>query len=153
NFFRGDPRLEAAAVSDPAHIVQGATGLHVRKIQAALIFLDQLTIDLGEIARSTYGPSTAAAVLAYKKKRNIINRSYQTQADNIVGKMTMTSLDNEMVGKDLSLSTGCCDYGPRGAPSGDHRFALFGGQSEANKTQAVRDTPIGTPFERAVREV
>jgi hypothetical protein len=31
-------------------------------------------------------PSTAAGVLAYKRKRGIINRTYQTQPDNIVGK-------------------------------------------------------------------
>jgi lysozyme family protein len=44
-----------------------------------------------------YGAATAAAVLAYKKKRNIINHSYQAQADNIVGKMTVAALDKEMV--------------------------------------------------------
>jgi hypothetical protein len=91
-FFRGDPKLEAAAVSDPAHIAPGATGEHVRKIQLALIQLDGAVID----SDGKYGPATAAAVLAYKQKRNIINRTYQSQADNIVGKMTMTALDNEM---------------------------------------------------------
>src|SRR5262245_17656831 len=90
--FRGDAKLEAAAVSDPAHIVPGATGEHVRKIQLALIQLDGAAID----PDGKYGPATAAAVLAYKQKRNIINRTYQTQADNIVGKMTMTALDKEM---------------------------------------------------------
>jgi hypothetical protein len=39
-------------------------------------------------------------VLAYKKKRNIINRSYQTQADNIVGKMTIAALDKEVFAKE-----------------------------------------------------
>ena len=34
--FAGDPKLEAAAVSDPAHIKKGAIGDHVRKIQVAL---------------------------------------------------------------------------------------------------------------------
>lgn len=34
--LRGDPKLEAAAVSDPAHIVPGARGPHVTKIQQAL---------------------------------------------------------------------------------------------------------------------
>src|SRR5262249_23232676 len=48
-------------------------------------------------------------VLAYKQKRNIVNRSYQTQADNIVGKMTMAALDLEM----LSIEAG---------PSGPTRF-------------------------------
>ena len=69
--FRGDPKLEAAAVSDPAHITPGATGEHVRKIQRALIRLDSAAI----APDGVYGPATAAAVLAYKQKRNIINRS------------------------------------------------------------------------------
>src|SRR5437899_3027516 len=85
--FAGDPKLEAAATSDPAHILRGAVGQHVAKIQQALIELDDAVIDPGELQRSQYGPSTADAVLNYKRKRNIINRSYQTQADDIVGKM------------------------------------------------------------------
>jgi hypothetical protein len=36
-------------------------------------------------------------VLSYKKKRSIINPAYQTQADNIVGKMTIASLDKEIL--------------------------------------------------------
>jgi hypothetical protein len=88
----GDALLEAAAVSDLAHIVPGARGEHVRKIQLALIQLDGAPID----ADGSYGPATAAAVLAYKQKRNIINFSYQSQADNIVGKMTLASLDKEL---------------------------------------------------------
>ena len=94
--FRGDPKLEAAAVSNPAHIVPVAAGEHVRKIQLALIQLDGVAID----PDGKYGPATAAAVLAYKRKRNIINRTYQTQADNIVGKMTMAALDREMLAKE-----------------------------------------------------
>jgi peptidoglycan hydrolase-like protein with peptidoglycan-binding domain len=94
--FRGDPKLEAAAVSDPAHIVLGAAGPHVGKIQRALIQLDGAAIAQDSI----YGPAAAAAVLAFKQQRNIINRSYQTQADNIVGKMTMAALDREMLEKE-----------------------------------------------------
>ncbi|HEV3021492.1 MAG TPA: peptidoglycan-binding domain-containing protein, partial [Pirellulales bacterium] len=63
--LRGDPKLEAAAVSDPAHIKPGATGEHVRKIQLALVQLDGAPIARDGI----YGPATAAAVLAYKQKR------------------------------------------------------------------------------------
>lgn len=95
--FRGDPKLEAAAVSDPAHIIPGSSGAHVGKIQAALVRLDGAVISPDEVEQTTYGASTARAVLAYKQKRNIINRSYQTQADAIVGKMTMASLDSEML--------------------------------------------------------
>ena len=32
-----------------------------------------------ELKTSTYGVATAKAVLAYKKQRNIVNRSYQSQ--------------------------------------------------------------------------
>jgi peptidoglycan hydrolase-like protein with peptidoglycan-binding domain len=94
--FRGDQKLEAAAVSNPAHIVPGAVGAHVGKIQQALIELDGAVIATDELAATSYGPSTSAAVLAYKEKRDIVNRSYETRADDIVGIMTVTALDNEM---------------------------------------------------------
>jgi peptidoglycan hydrolase-like protein with peptidoglycan-binding domain len=90
--FRGEPKLEAAAVSHAAHITQGASGEHVLKIQLAVARLDGVPITQDSI----YGRETAAAVLAYKQKRNIINRSYQTKADDIVGIMTMAALDQEM---------------------------------------------------------
>jgi len=35
-------------------------------------------------------------VLRYKQARDIINRSYQQNADDIVGKMTIVSLDDGM---------------------------------------------------------
>ena len=38
--LRGDQELEAAAVSDPAHVTQGASGPHVIKIQQALLQLE-----------------------------------------------------------------------------------------------------------------
>ncbi|MBR0692713.1 peptidoglycan-binding protein [Bradyrhizobium lablabi] len=94
--FKNDAKLQACLVSDPAHVVPGARGEHVAKIQIALKALDDAEISAGELSTKTYGPSTAAAVLSYKKKRSIINFSYQTQADNIVGKMTIASLDREM---------------------------------------------------------
>ncbi|NOT57256.1 MAG: peptidoglycan-binding protein [Deltaproteobacteria bacterium] len=101
--FKGDPKLEAAAVSDPAHIVPGAAGPHVLKIQLALIQLDGATLTPDEV----YGPATAAAVLSYKRKRGIINRAYQSTPDNIVGKMTIAALDEELL------------------KSGDNRFVGF----------------------------
>jgi hypothetical protein len=95
--FRGDPKLEAAAVSDRGHIVPGVSGNHVGKIQHALMLLDDAVIEPAEADAGHYGASTANAVLSYKKKRKIINRAYQTQADNIVGIMTMADLDKEML--------------------------------------------------------
>jgi peptidoglycan hydrolase-like protein with peptidoglycan-binding domain len=110
--FAGDERLEACLVKDSAHLTPGVRGEFVAKVQAALIYLDNLTIDEQELDTQTYGPSTAAAVLAFKKKRKIINHSYQTTEDNIVGKMTIKALDDELVQAearpvDLSVSPYC----------------------------------------------
>jgi hypothetical protein len=90
--FRGDAKLEAAAVNDAAHIVQGAAGLHVAKIQTALNLLDGAAI----ASDGFYGAQTATAVRAYKEKRRIVNLSYQTKPDDIVGKMTIAAMDAGM---------------------------------------------------------
>lgn len=90
--FTGDSKLEAAAVSDPSHIEPGASGEYVKKIQMALNQID----DAGLRLDGSYGPATAAAVLAYKRKRNIVNRNYESEADNIVGKMTIAALDADL---------------------------------------------------------
>jgi hypothetical protein len=95
--FRGDPRLERCLVSDPHHVTPGTTGPFVAKIQYALLVLDGGSISGSEVQNAHYGPDTAALVLAYKTKRRIINFSYQSKPDNIVGKMTIKSLDAEMV--------------------------------------------------------
>jgi len=92
--FRGDLKLEAAAVSDPAHILAGARGPHVAKIQQALIQVDGAAITQD----SSYGPATAAAVDAFKQKRQILN--FQGKIDNIVGKKTIAALDAEMIAKE-----------------------------------------------------
>jgi hypothetical protein len=110
--FRGDSKLEAAAVSDPAHVVPGAVGEHVAKIQQALITLDGAVIDELELAKTRYGTSTANAVLTYKTKRGIINRAYQTKPDNIVGKMTMASLDSEMLAAEAAEAAAAAAESP-----------------------------------------
>lgn len=97
NLFQGNKRLEACLVSDPAHVQKGDTGEHVADIQLALKLIDGVEIDPVEVATQTYGPSTTAAVLAYKRARKIINPAYQTAADAIVGKMTIAALDADMV--------------------------------------------------------
>lgn len=89
--FRGDSKLEAAAISDPAHITQGARGEHVGKIQKALIQIDGAVI----VADSSYGPGTASAVTAFKRKRGIVNS--RGAIDDIVGKKTIAALDQEML--------------------------------------------------------
>ena len=82
--FRGDAKLKSASTSNSGHIVKGAMGEHVRKIQYALANVggENLKFD------GKYGPATAAAVLSFKRRYNIVNRTYQSEPDDIVGVMT-----------------------------------------------------------------
>jgi hypothetical protein len=114
NTFSGDERLEACLVKDSAHLTLGVQGEFVALVQSALIFLDELTIDEQELNSFTYGPSTAAAVLKFKKKRKIINTSYQQHEDDIVGKMTIKAMDDELAiaenaPQDASISPICIE--------------------------------------------
>lgn len=92
----GDQKLEACLLNDASHVTPGALGEHVSKIQAALSIVDEARIHADELSARYYGSSTAGAVLAFKRTRHIINFSYQTQADDIVGKMTIAALDEEV---------------------------------------------------------
>jgi hypothetical protein len=74
-------------------------GPHVGKLHTALFILDGFSVRHGELSTQRYGPSTAAGVLTYKRRRNIINYTYQTQPDNIVGKMTVAAMDAELLRK------------------------------------------------------
>jgi hypothetical protein len=73
----------------------------VSRIQTALYITDGLSVSADELKRGYYGESTASAVLAFKTKRRIINYSYETKVDNIVGKMTIAALDNEVLLKEI----------------------------------------------------
>lgn len=121
--FADSRELAAAQVDDRAHVVPGAVGPHVGKIQAALEILDDAEIALGEWLGLVYGPTTTAAVLAYKRKRHIINRAYQQTADNIVGKMTITQMDKEMVSAQTAAQFG--QKSPRRCPQCHNGPPLF----------------------------
>jgi hypothetical protein len=80
--------------------------------------LDHSSISSDELAQQLYGASTARAVLEYKKQRKIINFSYQVQADDVVGKMTIGSLDREMLAHErgklhLLLALGISGQAPK----------------------------------------
>jgi hypothetical protein len=96
-WFRANARLQRCLEEDPAHVKQGDAGEHVRLVQSALVTVGHNAIAEGEQARQHYGVSTANAVLDYKTQRRIVNRSYQSVADNIVGKLTIRSLDDDML--------------------------------------------------------
>lgn len=53
--LKGDPALEACLIRDSAHILLGAAGPHVGKIQIALLQLDGLGIAPGELAAQLFG--------------------------------------------------------------------------------------------------
>jgi len=103
--FQGDDRLNAALVDDAAHVVPGAVGTHVLKVQLALETLEQISIPDEEKNSFTYGPVTADAVLHYKSIRRIINFAIQQQADNIVGKRTIGSMDDELAAGGTTRAT------------------------------------------------
>lgn len=91
--FAGDARVEAIAASDAQNVKTGDRGEHVRKIQLALNALAAAGLD----PDGMFGSATQAAVLSFKTARAIINRSYQSAPDAIVGKMTIARLDAEML--------------------------------------------------------
>lgn len=97
----GDKRLQDCLVSDPAHVTPGSKGSFVGKIHTALLIADGASVSSKELLTETYGPSTAAAVLAFKRKRKIINFTYQSSEDDIVGKMTIAALDADVARHEL----------------------------------------------------
>lgn len=96
NLFRNSKKLQKTAVSDPDHLLRGSKGEAVSLVHRALVAIDTADISEEEIRNQLYGDTTVREVLKYKVKRNIINPAYQTQADSVVGKMTIVSLDREM---------------------------------------------------------
>lgn len=149
--FKGDSKLESCLIEDSAHVTKGTQGDHVAKIQSALIAIDGSKIDPGELVSKKYGPTTAAAVLAYKKKRNIINRSYQSQADDIVGKMTIAALDKEMLERenqqDDSGRVHCTDF--PGSPEPPAKSGVILGFSFSS-TLVGQAVPVLTPQQQAL---
>jgi len=146
--FRDDPKLDAALVSDPAHILQGAKGPHVAKIQQALVQLDGASI----ATDGAFGPGTAAAVGAFKTKRNILNTS--GRIDNIVGKKTMAALDSEMLEKENGAATNVKSLTgrpfkvgdvPRPASFGPTKFSMDGvinhGHQPSGKFSQIKSQP------------
>lgn len=101
--LKDDAKLEACATSPGAHLRMGVhPGPHILKIQLALERLRPTgpSISPAEKSAMSYGATTAAAVLNYKKTHvpPIINSSYQSAPDNIVGQMTIRAIDDDLTG-------------------------------------------------------
>lgn len=104
--FKDDPKLEACATIPSAHFLVGSPpGPHILKVQLALERLRPTgpRIDDAEKRAMRYGPTTAAAVLNYKKTHvpPIINSAYQRDVDPICGQMTIKALDADLRGTPL----------------------------------------------------
>ena len=101
NLFKNPPNaaLERCATKPDGHvsIKDNKTGPHVHRIQEALLRIgasdpdlrDKISITASEINSQTFGETTRKSVAAYKIKRNIVNTSYQSTPDDIVGVMTI----------------------------------------------------------------
>ncbi|MEE4377861.1 MAG: hypothetical protein V2J55_10175 [Candidatus Competibacteraceae bacterium] len=103
DLFKDDSKLEECANIPLKHLKVGTTpGAHIAKIHAALERLRPSgpVISADEKRSMAYGSSTAAAVLNYKAFHvpPIINFSYQKRPDNIVGRMTIRAMDEELFG-------------------------------------------------------
>lgn len=94
--FSSNGRLCACELVNEKHVQRGDKGEHVALIQYALVVIENADIAESEMANASYGQSTADAVLGYKIRRKIINLSYQTKPDSVVGIMTIRALDVEI---------------------------------------------------------
>ncbi|WP_139024926.1 hypothetical protein [Bradyrhizobium sp. STM 3843] len=105
--LKDDPKLDACATTPSAHLKVGSPpGPHILKVQLALERLRPTgpKIDDAEKRAMRYGPTTAAAVLNYKKTHvpPIINTAYQHDVDPICGQMTIKAMDADLNGTPLS---------------------------------------------------
>ena len=99
-------KLNDCATKDPAHFVRGSFGDHIGLVQDALIQLNQHAfLDAKDAASFTaeaagafYGPITAKVVESYKNnhKPKPILQPWQKTADNVVGRQTISFLDDDM---------------------------------------------------------
>lgn len=128
--FSGSRELQACLVSDASHVVPGARGDHVARIQSALVRLRVLEAGDAIAEAGHYGPHTTAAVLTYKRAFRIINRSYQSTADNVVGRMTIASLDHAISVLD-------------GGGTGGRRLPAFPGPHPVSPTSASTPPGVG----------
>jgi hypothetical protein len=157
-------RLELAATVDPQHILNPQRGAHVRMIHRALIKLrnappitvdgsnlpeeeveayNRMISDLrkapqiseSELKSTTYGPTTAAVVKAYKVSRDI-RRTPKSAVDNVVGIQTTRAIDT-----DLIIADGR-PIPPRPAPAGKPQDIFIRFNPIANLAQEGQEDPV-----------
>jgi hypothetical protein len=94
-------KLNACLATDSAHFTPGQVGPHVKVIQDVLGIIRSRNPGLGippiGDPPGSYGRDTAAAVKSYKASNAIVREGQQLDA--IVGRMTLTRLDNELLNR------------------------------------------------------
>jgi peptidoglycan hydrolase-like protein with peptidoglycan-binding domain len=137
-------RLEACLTSDAGHVIQGSRGDHVKSIQIALNQLTSVFLKIDGV----YGPKTAGAVKAYKNappRRARLLGPGQNTPDDIVGKKTLQSLDDEMevleneTSESQLVSTTALGSGP---PHDHSTCPISPGTNKARVRVQHRGTPI-----------
>ena len=140
-------RLNDCLERDSAHITPGSTGDHVKRIQTALTLLSMGPNRPSVFLKpdGIYGPKTAAAVKAYKNQRRIF-QSWQNTADDIVGKGTIKSLDDEMsiYEEEVPVEDKYVSTSILGFPTHDHNLCTSKLDYENDGTFHV--SHVGTPI-------
>lgn len=95
DLLSANKRLQECLVKDSSHVRLNDSGEHVLLLQKALNKIGELPSELPE--NGTFDATMAGAVARYKKNRGILN--YAGQIDDIVGKLTITAIDNELVAR------------------------------------------------------
>jgi hypothetical protein len=93
--------LDACLASDPAHIKPHQKGEHVKIIQRALTTISERAPEIGlptiKDKPGEYESDTIAAVLKYKSHFQLVRAGQPL--DPIVGRMTITHIDNDLLSK------------------------------------------------------
>lgn len=147
--FRDNDKLQRCLKIPQEHVLPGSRGKHVGLIQQALIRLGVAVISAPEIASQNFGPSTVRAVRAFKgPPRNIINKTYQSVPDDIVGQMTIARLDDEMdiLEKELPASSALVASDDFGAPHDHSRCPLPSTDGEIEIAPDGTMSHVGTPM-------
>ena len=149
DLLSGDSKLEACLIFDSAHVVPGSRGDHVKKIQIALNRLSSGRENFNLTVDGVYGRLTAGAVKAYKSapQRRILGPG-QTAADDIVGKRTIKSLDDEMsiLENQSPSTTGLISSDVFGSPHDHSKCALPSVDPEIEKAPDGTMSHIATPM-------
>ena len=138
--FSGNAALEACLVKDSPHVVLGAdVGRTWRR--SSRRYSPSMAFDRGlRVHRRDLWPDDRCCCAQVQETHDIINRSYQQQADNIVGKMTIDSLDKGMLAAERTRKFRPCFQPVIGGAARTQVQSLTGGLQSDGQQQLPRKT-------------